>query len=559
MNAQTFVPTTPSNKNVLLEEYTGIYCSYCPDGHRMVNDLSKENKGRFYQINIHEGNFAIPQKAEDPDYRTPFGYAIVADANVQAFPMGAVNRRQFPGESSIALNRTDWAEHTATVLSEVSYVNVAAKSSIDFVSRTLTVDVEVYYTANAPVTQNNINVALTQNNIIGPQLGMSLNPEQIYKDSIYIHAHMLRYMLTGNFGDDTTIKSTVSGSFSKAQYTYTLPEHINDIPLVLDDLEVIVFVAEGRRNIANVAKSSMIYLNVDPVIGNITEVETNNCDASLALELKNYWYNKDITSINFEYEVYGQTYTYRWANRTITANTIDSIMLPAINLLIDSNTSVKISITDINDEPISITKELLLEKKKYLALGGTKIKIVTDKRGDEITWKMFDEDEQMIANGGPFAKMAYNGITPHTIALPFNNKGCYAVKVLDSEGDGINHGLGLGYIDVLDMEGNIIVHHNGKFKNETGFYLYYDGPPAGIEKDRALSSAFRIYPNPVKDILYLDGNRDVLAKELSVKIFDTKGQKVNFKRSGNGFDVSDLKQGVYFLRAGETTLKFVKL
>ena len=33
--SQTFVSTTPENKNVILEEFTGITCVYCPDGHIM--------------------------------------------------------------------------------------------------------------------------------------------------------------------------------------------------------------------------------------------------------------------------------------------------------------------------------------------------------------------------------------------------------------------------------------------------------------------------------------------------------------------------------------------
>ena len=34
--SQTFVSTTPENKNVILEEFTGITCVYCPDGHRIA-------------------------------------------------------------------------------------------------------------------------------------------------------------------------------------------------------------------------------------------------------------------------------------------------------------------------------------------------------------------------------------------------------------------------------------------------------------------------------------------------------------------------------------------
>ena len=29
--AQTIVSTSPENKNVILEEFTGIYCQFCPD------------------------------------------------------------------------------------------------------------------------------------------------------------------------------------------------------------------------------------------------------------------------------------------------------------------------------------------------------------------------------------------------------------------------------------------------------------------------------------------------------------------------------------------------
>ena len=36
---QTIVSTTPENKNAILEEFTGIYCVFCPDGHLIANNL----------------------------------------------------------------------------------------------------------------------------------------------------------------------------------------------------------------------------------------------------------------------------------------------------------------------------------------------------------------------------------------------------------------------------------------------------------------------------------------------------------------------------------------
>ena len=44
---QTFVSTTPSNKNVILEEYTGTNCVFCPDGHKIAQQLVTANPDRF--------------------------------------------------------------------------------------------------------------------------------------------------------------------------------------------------------------------------------------------------------------------------------------------------------------------------------------------------------------------------------------------------------------------------------------------------------------------------------------------------------------------------------
>ena len=41
--AQTFVSTTPENKNVVLEEFTGIYCGFCPDGHAAPHTVQHPN------------------------------------------------------------------------------------------------------------------------------------------------------------------------------------------------------------------------------------------------------------------------------------------------------------------------------------------------------------------------------------------------------------------------------------------------------------------------------------------------------------------------------------
>ncbi|MEE0927498.1 MAG: hypothetical protein UH641_07840, partial [Bacteroidales bacterium] len=58
--AQTpqFVSTEPANRNVIIEEYTGINCGYCPEGHKIVREYMEANPGRVFGINIHQGGYA---------------------------------------------------------------------------------------------------------------------------------------------------------------------------------------------------------------------------------------------------------------------------------------------------------------------------------------------------------------------------------------------------------------------------------------------------------------------------------------------------------------------
>ena len=184
-HAQTFVSTTPENKNVILEEFTGIYCQFCPDGHLIAQNLHNANPNDVFLINIHTGGYSNPNGPNDPDFNCLYGAAIAANSGLAGYPAGTINRATFNGISpqgspgTTALSRGDWATEVDTVLSQASYVNVGAQASYDMVTGILTVNTETYYTQ----TTTNINVlhvAVVQNNTPGPQTGaLSYNPGAI--------------------------------------------------------------------------------------------------------------------------------------------------------------------------------------------------------------------------------------------------------------------------------------------------------------------------------------------------------------------------------------------
>jgi len=183
-NAQQWVSTQVEKRNVILEEFTGIHCGYCPDGHKRANDLSNANPGKVFLINIHAGGYAVP-KAGEPDLRTSVGTAIdAASGNTIGYPAGSVNRSTTPW----VMSRGSWASVASQIMNQNSPVNVAVKAYVDFTTRELITEVEIYYTSNSTKSQNFLSVFLTQDNILGYQSDYgNFNPTNWTKDGKYRH------------------------------------------------------------------------------------------------------------------------------------------------------------------------------------------------------------------------------------------------------------------------------------------------------------------------------------------------------------------------------------
>lgn len=292
MMAQLPVSTTAENKNVVLEEFTGIYCGFCPDGHKIANNIKAANPNDVVLINVHVGGYAAPN-AGDPDFRTPFGTSIVNQTDLQGYPAGTVNRHLFSGSSQqggsgTAQGRSTWSSTSSTILSESSYANVALQASLDVQTREITVDVEVYYTGNGPAS-NKLNVALLQNGIEGPQSGMSANSAQILPNGNYEHNHMLRHLLTGQWGDDIT--TTTQGTTIQRQYVYSIPADLNGVDYELGNLEIVAFLAEGQQEVITGAEGPINFVLppgstlVDLESSTNMQVPSTYCDGAITPEI----------------------------------------------------------------------------------------------------------------------------------------------------------------------------------------------------------------------------------------------------------------------------------
>ena len=328
INAQTIVSTSPMNKRVVLEEYTGIHCVYCPDGHKRAHDIQVAHPGTFFPIAIHQGSYAAPSAGE-PDYRTSFGNSLAGQTGLTGYPAGTINRHVWTG-SVTDLDRTQWASYTNTALGQSSCVNVALTANVDYTTRELTVLVEVYYTANSTQTTNKLNVALCQNNVKGPQTGgATYNPTMVTPDGQYLHQHMLRHLLTGQWG--VTIPTTTTGTFFTQTFNYTIPASYIGVPVELPQLEVIAFVTEGNQEILSADGTAVNQPSLDASISAISGIPVFTCTGTFtpSCTLKNNG-TTTLTSATINYSIDGGTVnTLIWTGSLATGATAN-VTLPSI-------------------------------------------------------------------------------------------------------------------------------------------------------------------------------------------------------------------------------------
>jgi hypothetical protein len=219
------VKKTAQARNVVLEEFTGINCGYCPQGHQVAKDIYDANPGRVLVIGIHTNSYS----SSYPEFLTDYGTDLASFMGVTGYPNGAVNREEYNG--SLSMGRGSWASAADAILnSGNSPVNIGLKSEWDAGTRKLTITVQMYYTS-AESGSNKLNVGLTESHVFGPQSGGNAGNN-------YEHMHILRDLVTGLYGEEIT--ETASGSEITKTYTYTVDNAWN-----IDNCEVFAFVTRS--------------------------------------------------------------------------------------------------------------------------------------------------------------------------------------------------------------------------------------------------------------------------------------------------------------------------
>ncbi|WP_073151236.1 T9SS type A sorting domain-containing protein [Mesonia phycicola] len=560
IQSQTIVSTTPENKNVILEEFTGINCVYCPSGHAIAESIRSSNPNDVFLINVHTGGYAIPS-AEQPDFTTSFGSALASQSNLTGYPSGTVNRHVFSGlemtSGGTAMSRGNWQSAANQILTQSSYVNVATQANVDVATREITVLVEAYFTANGNST-NKLNLALLQNNTEGPQTGGNMGDN-------YVHQHRLVHLITGQWGEDIT--TTSQGSFISKTYTYTIPKDYNDIGVELSELEVVAFVTEGNQEIINGHGTDVTYsssYNNEISLFSVSEIE-DSCDGHITPEITiSNLGNTPLTSLIIDYNINnGTTYSYTWTGNLVLAQN-ETITLPEQVASIQQSNIVNISIPtdeDTSNNTNSISFNTSLEGTRNIT-----VEVRTDYFPGEMTWEIYDSAETLVASGGPYVGNT-NGsgggqdaftTKSHSVTLP--QADCYTVKLLDSYGDGWafwDSTVPTAGFDIYSGSNLLYTIDGSNFGSELEIAGAFRANST-LAVDQNDLKAITIYPNPSTGKLFVS-NLD----NFDISIADVRGVSVltakNLKNN-TPINIESLETGVYFVNLkSENTQKTIKL
>lgn len=562
--AQSIVSTSPQTKRAVLEEFGGITCVYCPEGHQIINALKDIHGDNLISLNYQEGPFAIPGN-DGLDLRSDYGYEILNQTGATGYPFATVNRQVFSGleqgaYQTTAMSRSNWPIAVEEVLAQDSPVNIAAQANIDIANRTLEVYIEYYYTSDAPGEENLLNVAIVQNNILGPQHGGA-------QGNFYNHQRVVRDFVTGQWGH--IITNNEAGTFGSLSYQLDLPVDYRDVLADLFNIEIVVFIAENEQNIFTGTSITPELHSSFAYDVNVLSVQTKEeyCIGQDFFQpyitIRNDGH-EPLENLDINFAINGWTDGYiPWVGYLAPLEELEIplfIDLPSVSGSYELN--IHASIPNSTEDSTLFNNEktqdfIVAPEVQAQAL---ELVIKTDNFGYELYWEITDESEQYVyASGGNtvvgqtqggarIASISDEGAYQaneyyiEDIYLPFD--ACYKLKVLDDYADGLCCNYGDGFYK-LRIAGETAFIEGGEFSAKEEHLFSSSSAITSSSELEENTKSINIYPNPVKtgEIVHLDK----LDNASSWRLIDYQG-RVCMQGEQDSFSTNQLSAGFYIIQ-----------
>ena len=447
------VSQNSSNRNALLEEFTGVNCGFCPDGHRIADEIVAANPGRVVAVNIHSGSYAN----DATDFRIQDGESLDNTFSISGYPTGVVSRAQGNATSS----RGAWAGQVAPILGETSYVNLGMQADWDINTNEATITLQAYFTGNSSASSERLHLYLLQDDVEGKQGGSAANPTMVLPNGNYNHTKMLRNMFFGLNG--ITLPSNSSGSLFDTTFTVSIPNFYpslsgsTNVMTEIGKMSFVLFTTDqSNRNVETAIKVAPNYTGLtalDARAGSAS-VETPSCgwQVSPIFSFENMG-QSDVTSLQLRYDINdGTEVTYTW-NGQVNQFETQEIMLPTYYYLPQPSNTITAEIIAVNGSADDVAANNIATSNFNVDASGYNttsigLDLRLDEWGSEITWGVYDANGDFMTVTDNITGTTYNspltypdGLTAannqffYTITL--SSFDCYTILFNDSYGDGL--------------------------------------------------------------------------------------------------------------------------
>jgi hypothetical protein len=217
--APSFSVPTEATKNVLVEEYTGHLCGFCPEATALVLALDETLGNRMVTVSIHAGTLAEPSPGLfSSDYRTEAGNLYWAQLGGGLNPSARIDR--VGGLTNFYYLDPGNPDSWQSIIN--SQLNVSTPVALQGIADYIPNDNKINIHINSHFVESysgslNLVVLLVENHIISPQEDYTATPSEVED---YEHEHVLRTAVTEPMGNALITAPNAGTSITKS---FTVP------------------------------------------------------------------------------------------------------------------------------------------------------------------------------------------------------------------------------------------------------------------------------------------------------------------------------------------------
>jgi hypothetical protein len=258
----TFVPNTNTDRNLLIEDFTGHKCNNCPNAATVAEGLKDANPGRVYVASIHTspegmGSFQTVDLTYTNDFTCPegldiglyFGWSEWAGSPFLGNPFGTVSRNNATTGFPVQSHNT-WASTTSNLLTANDLkVNIQAEVNYFTATRGLFLHTELDV-LDAGLTDDLYTVVyVMEDTLVGPQKMPDNSTNYTYK-----HHDIMRDCIDSRpFGQKLDDAHKDANGKYYFNYSYKLPDQYDP-----DNMYLLIYVRNAAtEEILQVIKKTL--------------------------------------------------------------------------------------------------------------------------------------------------------------------------------------------------------------------------------------------------------------------------------------------------------------